>query len=82
MQGARIAPAAARRDPLMDARLSELEIKVADCEDNLAALNKAVFRQQRQIDLLQGQLREIYRMLQAQNGPEAASVSAEPPPHY
>ena len=66
----------------MEARLSELEIKIADCEDHLAELNNTVFRQQQQIDLLKAQLREIYRMLQAQNGPEAASVSVEPPPHY
>ena len=49
----------------MDARLTELEIKLAYAEDLLETLNLTVFRQQEQIELLQHQLRELHRQVQA-----------------
>ena len=49
-------------------------------------LNRTVFRQQAQIDLLQAQLRHLYGQLQASTDAAAAekpfSLRDEIPPHY
>lgn len=71
----------------MESRLTELEIKLNLAEDALDELNRTVFRQQRQIDLLQEQLREVYRLVQpsdgsAAEGDEPSDPRAEIPPHY
>ncbi|MDR2614604.1 MAG: SlyX family protein [Candidatus Accumulibacter sp.] len=68
----------------MEERLTELEIKLGLTEDLVEALNRTVFRQQEQIDLLQQQLRLLYRLIQAQPpGPdEARHLRDEIPPHY
>ena len=65
-------------------RLTELEIKLSLTEDVLEELNGTVFRQQEQLDLLQAQLRLLYKQIQ-----ESGSAPAEPhslreeiPPHY
>jgi SlyX protein len=70
----------------MKDRLTELEIKISLTEDLLEELNRTVYRQQQQIDLLQAQLRHVYGQMQA--GVDAAE-SSEPrnlrdeiPPHY
>lgn len=70
----------------MSERLTELEIKLSLQEDLLEELNRTVFRQQQQIDLMQEQLRLLYGKLQASS--EAAdpvqplSLRDEIPPHY
>ncbi|MHB1438070.1 MAG: SlyX family protein, partial [Thiobacillus sp.] len=46
------------------ARLTELESKLAFAEDLLDTLNQTVVRQQGQIDSLQQQLRLLHRQLQ------------------
>lgn len=67
----------------MESRTTELEIKVALQEDLLDALNLALVRQQQQIDLLQEQLRHLYRMQQASNQDgESGSLRDDIPPHY
>lgn len=66
----------------MKSRITELEIKLGLSEDHLEELNRTVFRQQQQIDLLQAQLRELYQfMLPAASG-EPRSPRDEIPPHY
>ena len=65
-----------------DARLTNLEIKVSFTEDMVDELNKAIFRQQEQIDLL---LREVNKLRQQTSdepatGPRGAAD--ELPPHY
>lgn len=67
----------------MESRLTELEIKVALQDEQLDALNLTVVRQQQQLDLLQEQLRHLYRMQQAgsQQG-EQGSLRDDIPPHY
>ncbi len=47
----------------MKDRLTELEIKTSLTEDLVEVLNRTVFRQQEQIDLLQAQLRHLYGQL-------------------
>jgi SlyX protein len=66
----------------MEARLNEVEAKLALAEDLLEALNHTVFRQQQQIDQLQHQLRAL--ALQMQSGPsgERRDPHEEIPPHY
>ena len=67
----------------MEHRLTELEIRIALQDELLDALNLTVTRQQQQIDLLQEQLRHLYRLQQAGNAPDAQhSLRDEIPPHY
>lgn len=66
----------------MDARITELEIKLGLNEDHLEELNRTVFRQQQQIDLLQAQIRELYQMMQPNASGEARNLRDEVPPHY
>ena len=69
-------------DP-MNGRLTELEIKMSLTEDLVDELNRTVFRQQEQIDLLQAQLRLLYGQMQANAGPaEPRNLRDEIPPHY
>ena len=70
----------------MDDRLTELEIRLSMMEDVVDELNRTVFRQQERIDLLQEQLRLVYRQIQAGNtpsdSPEPRNLRDEIPPHY
>ena len=64
------------------ARLTELETKLAFAEDLLDTLNQTVARQQAQIDLLQEQLRLLHRQLQDVRPDETRTLRDEIPPHY
>ena len=66
----------------MDSRITDLEVKLSHCEDAIDALNRTVFRQQQQMDLLQAQLRELFRIAQAAGSAESRSLRDEIPPHY
>jgi SlyX protein len=66
----------------MEARLNELEAKVAFAEDLIEALNHAVIRQQGQIDLLQQQLRLLHQQLRDALPDDARAPRDEIPPHY
>lgn len=67
----------------MESRLTELEIKLALQDELLDALNLTVVRQQQQLDMLQEQLRHLYRMQQAGNQQdEQGSLRDDLPPHY
>ena len=65
-----------------EARINELEIKLAYTEDLLDTLNTTVFRQQQQIDLLQEQLRSLQQQVQTALPGEPNSPRDEIPPHY
>lgn len=65
-----------------ETRLAEIEIKLSYAEDLIDSLNKTVFRQQEQIDLLQQQLTALHRQLQDQASVERRDPSEEVPPHY
>jgi len=67
---------------MMDARLNELEAKLAFAEDMIETLNQTVIRQQGQLDLLQQQLRLMHQQLQAALPDEARNLRDEIPPHY
>lgn len=65
-----------------DARLTNLEIKLSFTEDTVEELNKAIFRQQEQIDLL---IREVNTLRQQASGEPASGsrgAADELPPHY
>lgn len=67
----------------METRLTNLEVKVAFQDDLLETLNQVVADQQRQIDLLQGEIRVLYDQLKAVQPSLVAMQSEEsPPPHY
>ena len=67
----------------MKDRLTELEIKISLTEDMVEELNRTVYRQQEQIDLLQAQLRLLYGQLQTNAEPaEPRNLRDEIPPHY
>ncbi len=66
----------------MQARLNELETKMSFAEDLLDALNRTVFRQQQQIDLLQQDVRALRQQLQHAAADEFAGPGGEIPPHY
>ena len=67
----------------MNERLTELEIKISLTEDVVEELNRTVYRQQQQIDLLQAQLRLLYTQMQTTGEPaEPFNLRDEIPPHY
>jgi len=66
----------------MESRITELEIKLGFSEDHLEELNRTVFRQQQQIDLLQEQIRELYQLIQPGALSELRNPRDEIPPHY
>jgi SlyX protein len=66
----------------MESRITDLEIKQGLNEDHLEELDRTVFRQQQQIDLLQAQLRELYQLMQPAVPGEARNPRDEVPPHY
>lgn len=67
---------------MSDARLTELETKLAFAEDLLETLNQTVVRQQDQIDSLQQQLRLLNDRLKDSRPDETRTPRDEIPPHY
>jgi SlyX protein len=68
----------------IDRRLTDLEVKASFAEDALDALNEAILRQQRQIELL---LREVATLKERAPDPGAGGAGTrdprdEIPPHY
>lgn len=66
----------------MDARLTELEIKITYTEDLVDELNRAVFRQQQQIDSLIAEIRNLRDQVQNPPDQQARNLRDEIPPHY
>ena len=64
------------------ARLTEIETKLAFAEDLLDTLNQTVVRQQGQIDSLQQQLRLLNERLKDSQPDETRTPRDEIPPHY
>lgn len=67
----------------MDARLNDLETRLAFQDDLLESLNRIVAEQQQQIDLLQREMRLLYDQLKSLSATLPAAGGEEPPPpHY
>jgi SlyX protein len=67
----------------MDSRLTNLEVKIAFQDDLLEALNRTVANQQRELEMLQQQVRMLYEQLRSLSPSDVATPAEEPPPpHY
>lgn len=66
----------------MEARITDLEIKLSFSEDLLEELNRTVFRQQQQIEALQQEMRALREQMQSSMPNEPRSLRDEIPPHY
>lgn len=69
----------------IQARLTEIEIKLSFAESMVDSLNMTVVRQQQEIDMLRTQLRAVYqqiRHLGEADEPGNADLREEVPPHY
>ena len=67
----------------MESRITELEIKISYTEDLVDELNRLVYRQQQQIDLLAAEIRALREQASNTSQPEQTfSLRDEMPPHY
>ena len=66
----------------MESRITELEIKISYTEDLVEELNRTVFRQQQQIDLLAKELRSLRDQMHNAQPLEGRNLRDEIPPHY
>ncbi len=66
-----------------DARLIEIETKLAYQEDALQQLNNVVYSQQKQIDYLEALCKQLIERVKelSEQKPDGASLT-EKPPHY
>jgi SlyX protein len=67
---------------MMEARLNELEAKLAFAEDLIETLNHTVIRQQGQLDSIQQQLRLLHQQMKDSPLNEEGNLRDEIPPHY
>ena len=75
--------AAITQETAVESRITELEIKISYTEDMVDELNRTVYRQQQQIDLLIAQIRALRDQVQtAQPSEQQHSLRDEIPPHY
>jgi SlyX protein len=66
----------------MESRITELEIKISYTEDLVDDLNRMVYRQQQQIDLLINEIKTLRDQVQSAAPGEQRSLRDELPPHY
>lgn len=66
----------------MEDRLTELETKLSFAEDLIDELNRVVYRQQAQIDLMQQQITMLHQQVQAVIPEDKRDIREEIPPHY
>jgi SlyX protein len=65
-----------------DARIADLESRLAFQEQSIEQLSGELARQQRDIELLQGMLRELARRVKEGLDDDRAPSGDERPPHY
>ena len=66
----------------MESRITDLEVKLTYTEDLLDELNRTVFRQQQQIDLLIAEVTALREMVHNAEPGEPRNLRDEIPPHY
>lgn len=66
----------------MESRITDLEVKITYTEDLLDELNRTVFRQQQQIDLLIAEVTALREMVRNAEPGEPRNLRDEIPPHY
>jgi SlyX protein len=67
---------------MTEARVTELEVKLAFAEDLLDTLNATVYRQQQRIEQLESTVRELRQLVLQSLPTEQRSLRDEIPPHY
>jgi len=67
---------------VLEARITELEIKASFAEDLVDHLNAQVARQQEQIDALVREIAQLRKQVPEGRGDGAGSLRDELPPHY
>ena len=68
---------------LLEARVTELEIRIAYQDQTIADLNDVVVRQQRDMDKLRNEMEALKGRMQAATVSMIATEAEEtPPPHY
>ncbi|PKO85731.1 MAG: SlyX protein [Betaproteobacteria bacterium HGW-Betaproteobacteria-12] len=65
-----------------ETRITDLEIKISYAEDLIDELNRTVFRQQQQIDLLVAEFKALRDQVRNAEPGEPRSLRDEIPPHY
>lgn len=65
-----------------DTRITDLEIKISYAEDLIDELNRTVYRQQQQIDLLIAEIKALRDQVRNAAPAEARNLRDEIPPHY
>ena len=66
----------------MESRVAELEVKLSFCEELLEELNRTVYRQQQQIDLLKKEMLALREQAKTSMSDEPREPVDETPPHY
>lgn len=66
----------------LPAKVIELEIKLSYAEDQIDALNRAIYLQAQQMDRLQLELHAMRQQMQANAPADVRSLRDELPPHY
>lgn len=66
----------------MQERLEKLETKMMSADDQLDELNRTVWRQQQEIDLLREQVRQLAEQLKAVQPGGQLRPEDEIPPHW
>jgi SlyX protein len=74
--------AAADEVRVLEARVTELEIKASFAEDLVDHLNAQVARQQEQIDALVREVMQLRRQVPEGRGDGTGALRDELPPHY
>jgi uncharacterized coiled-coil protein SlyX len=70
-----------RRNPSTEARIDELEARLAQQDQSIVELGDEIYRQQRQIAQLERKLLDLTDRLRVAAQPESAPTD-ETPPHY
>lgn len=71
-----------KRINAVDSRLTDLEIKISYTEDMVEELNRTIYRQQQQIDLLITEFKALREQVRSAAPAEQRSLRDELPPHY
>lgn len=75
-------PPEPERNVSQEARVEELEAKLAFAEDLLDSLNREVYRQQQELELLRLQVHNLAQQMQNLGGGDARRPEEEIPPHW
>jgi SlyX protein len=70
------------QDAPMEHRFENLESKMMSAEDQIDELNRTVWRQQQELDVLREQFRQLAQQLKAMQDANPVPPGLDIPPHY